>query len=652
MYNKQYGRTHFESAAVQEEASIQKERDRVMYRRESGSGCGVSVSLNEEHPPASCCLKGLINGSQAEFAQCSAAVDMQDVPSAYKTKAQEGSLIPPGRQGNGLRNSPNVNSQLRPPSPEDEVTESQDDTPETAAVSCTVRRGTATVQLAGSSSDSPLSHLSSVEGAAESWEGQRCFHEEHLDACSLSELSEYLQIFSSFLSLSLSEVSRQAPATLQHVRLQLLLLRNSHQQQPHRQRQAKQILQRWPPGLQSSAVGGSDGDDDEPSLNSCAEAALSPVDACLHASASGATRQSVPFGSTNLSFLSSFSSSPNSQVDVEAPSIATSAVQGEKTANGGAVSAGECEAGPQPTGVRTSEFPSSSVDAFSVDGPPSNGSNAATIGTPTTVPDCPVPPPVPTTFVTATANDQPGVPAGLPPCKEKLPLQWNSDCGGAAGAATVPAAGLRWAPLTGTAIGIRLHNLIGGTSLGLSNSLSLSGSSGGAIQHSTETPAGPSLTANSSCGVGGVLEGGTATLALAPGPLEWIRDGAANTTSNQPMGVPVSPYAFLSNGHSQSPENTLQFARTVHSTRGSSNACATSPADLGLVIPADGLGQGRAQRGNVQAGDSVLPSVHPIGAAKGRVVRREKTAREVEHEVLRIPAEKQAAPSHQSPKLL
>lgn len=274
--------------------------------------------------------------------------------------------------------------------------------------------------------------------------------------------------------------------------------------------------------------------------------------------------------------------------------------------------------GPESTGVRNAEFPSSSVDAFTVDGPPNTSTNGATIGTPAAVAYCPVPSPVPTTFVAAATNDPPGGASGLPPCKDKLPLPWSSDCGGTAGAVAPPAGGFRWSHLSGTAIGIRLQSLIGGTSLGLGNTLSLSGSSGGgAIQHSTDTPSGASLAANGSCGVGALLDGGAASLALSPGPLEWIRDGTTSAASNQPMGVPVSPYVFFSNGHCQNPDNALPYMKTAHSIRGSSSGCPTSPAELGLVISADGLGQGRVQRGNVQVTFSPQMGAWVVCCARG-----------------------------------
>ncbi|CDJ54302.1 hypothetical protein, conserved [Eimeria brunetti] len=465
MYNKQLGRTNTTSSPVPDGNAFQREQEHVLYGRETRGGCGVSLSVSE-HTSAPCCLKAIVNGSQAEYAQCSAAVELHELPRTCKKRAQDGSLMASSKHGDGLSEAPTVNPQLRHPPPQEAGTESQSAASEATAVSGAALRGTAPIPLAGSPCDAPLAHLGSVDGAAESWEGQRYFHEEHLDGCSISELSEYLQIFASFLSLSLPEVSRQEPTTLQHVRLQLLLLRNSHQQQPNRLRQAKQILHRWPPILQHSAAGGADPEDDSASLNGSTEATISPVDVCLRSTGPGVSRPSMPFSSTNLSFLSSFSPSPSSQVDIDAPSIAPSAVSGEKPANGGGVSTGECETAPEQTAVRAAEFPSSSVDAFSVDGPPSNN-NAATIGTPTAVTDCQVPPPVPTTFVGAAANDQPGDSSGIPPCKDKLPLHWNSDGSGTAGTAITPSTGLRWSPLSGSALGIRLHSLIGGTSLGL-----------------------------------------------------------------------------------------------------------------------------------------------------------------------------------------
>ncbi|CDI75387.1 hypothetical protein, conserved [Eimeria praecox] len=535
VYNKQHGKTHANSSLMQEETNFQKEQDNLLYCRETGGGCGVSVSINEEHTSAACCIKGLSNESQTEYPQCSAGVEMHEIPPTYKSSAQDEPLMGAPKQADGLRIHSTVSSQLRPPSPQEGPTEPQEGSSEAAGVSATGRRGTAAMQLPNSSRDSALLHLGSVDGAAESWEGQRYFHEEHLDGCSLSELSEYLQIFSSFLSLSLPEVSRQEPGTLQHVRLQLLLLRNNHQQQPSRLRQAKQILQRWPPLVYSSAVGGSDANDDGTSLNSCAEATISPVDVCLrNNTASGAPRPSMPFSSANLTFFSSFSSSPSSHVEMDASSVSASAIPGEKGANGSAVTTEECETAAEPAGIRSAEFPSSSVEAFSVDGPPSSSNNAGALGTPTAVVDCPVPPAVPTTFLDSPANESPGGASGISACKEKLPMPWSSDSGGTAGTAAAPASGLRWSPLSGTAIGIRLHSLMGGASLGLGNTLSLSGSSGGGtIQQTTETPSGTPPSANGCCGVGALLEGGAATLALSPGSLEWIRDGTTNTAGSR-----------------------------------------------------------------------------------------------------------------------
>ncbi|CDJ59704.1 hypothetical protein, conserved [Eimeria maxima] len=532
MYNKQHGKSQATSSPVHDANAFQKDPDAALYARETVTGSGASVGLSEEQTSAPCCLKSVINGSQSEYAQCSGAVEMHEILSTYKHKPQYGSLMAASKQGNGTRRSSTTNPQLLQASPQDRTTESQEDSTEVATVSGTARRGTATVQLAGSSRESSLLHLGTPDGAAESWEGQQYFHEEHLDACSLSELSEYLQIFSSFLSLSLSEVSRQEPATLQHVRLQLLLLRNSHQQQPTRLRQAKHILQRWPPLLQSSTIGGPDGDDEATSLNGCPETSISPVNVCLRntAAAAGASRTSMLFSSTNLFFLSSFSSPPSSHVDTDVPSITTSAMSGEKATNGCSVSTGQCEAGPEQTAVRNAGFPSSSVDAFSVDGPPTSSSNSANVGTPTAVAECPLQPPLPNTFVATATNDNPGGAPGLPPSKDKLALPWNSDGTGTSGVSAPPAAGLRLSPVSGTAIGIRLHNLIGGTPLGLSNTLSLSGSSGGgAIHQSTEAPTGSPVTANSCCAVGALLEGGSASLALSPGSLEWIRDGKGTT---------------------------------------------------------------------------------------------------------------------------
>lgn len=279
---------------------------------------------------------------------------------------------------------------------------------------------------------------------------------------------------------------------------------------------------------------------------------------------------------------------------------------------------GQCEAGPEQTAVRNAGFPSSSVDAFSVDGPPTSSSNSANVGTPTAVAECPLQPPLPNTFVATATNDNPGGAPGLPPSKDKLALPWNSDGTGTSGVSAPPAAGLRLSPVSGTAIGIRLHNLIGGTPLGLSNTLSLSGSSGGgAIHQSTEAPTGSPVTANSCCAVGALLEGGSASLALSPGSLEWIRDGTSNATNNQGMGVPVSPYVLFSNGHCQSPDNALPFVRTAQSNRCSSSGCSTSPADLGLVISADGLAQGRAQRGNVQVTFSPQMGAWVVCCARG-----------------------------------
>lgn len=343
MYNKQHGKSQATSSPVHDANAFQKDPDAALYARETVTGSGASVGLSEEQTSAPCCLKSVINGSQSEYAQCSGAVEMHEILSTYKHKPQYGSLMAASKQGNGTRRSSTTNPQLLQASPQDRTTESQEDSTEVATVSGTARRGTATVQLAGSSRESSLLHLGTPDGAAESWEGQQYFHEEHLDACSLSELSEYLQIFSSFLSLSLSEVSRQEPATLQHVRLQLLLLRNSHQQQPTRLRQAKHILQRWPPLLQSSTIGGPDGDDEATSLNGCPETSISPVNVCLRntAAAAGASRTSMLFSSTNLFFLSSFSSPPSSHVDTDVPSITTSAMSGEKATNGCSVSTGK-----------------------------------------------------------------------------------------------------------------------------------------------------------------------------------------------------------------------------------------------------------------------------------------------------------------------
>lgn len=644
MYNWQPTTGGTQTSSAAEETADQKKTETLLYSHAEPRECVDSVPQNEMQNPSDCCLGGLIHTAQGDHKEGSSSVSIQEDELSFKSTCQAAPGITAHKDVAGLNKS-TASDVTFSTTPHDEGTHCHDDSSEAASCPTASTRCRIVAGISAMATEvPPLPPLGSVDGASESWEGQRFFHEEHLDACSLSELREYLLIFSSFLCLPLPEVSKQEPSALQHVRLQLLLLRNSQQQRIQQIRQARPILQRWLPLLHSTTSGGS-ADDDEACLSSAVGTAMPAVESRFHSTASGSTLPSMPFSSTSLSFLYSFASPSIPHLDADLSSLSTLAMHGDQTASLGAsttgedshflsllcclmflsldvpvfafsFTTGECAEATAPIEARSSEFPSSSVDAFSVDGPPSSGSNISNTEAPPIITDCSIPPPSAMAFVTAVANEEPACEPLHPSSKEKTSLSWNSECGCAPRGLVAPATGLRWS--SGTTVGIRLQGLIGGSSLGLGSSISLPEGAAGVIQRATEITASGGLSSNSRGGIGALSGGGTTSTVASPPHLEWICDATTNAVSNSPPGTSLPSYILFNNGQSPSSVNSVPFARPCNNSRRAANGCSTaSPAELGLVISAEGFGQGRTQRGNVQVTFSPQMGAWVVCCARG-----------------------------------
>lgn len=485
----------------------------------------------------------------------------------------------------------------------------------------------------------PSSLQTANGGAAESWEGQCSFHERHLDVCSLSELSEYLQVFASFLGLAFSEVSHQDPLTLQHVRLQLLLLRNSQQQKPQQRQQAKPLFQLWLPLLRGPAVSARGESEEDGGILYCSgPGEVAAMGSCRRPMTTPPSLVALPFTNLNSPIVPSFASSSGGHLNGDESATASTAITGQHTtachATAGenginarnqsyfsyrpfvidacqrfrnclSAAAGEWE-GPTegPLTLGNSEFPSSSVDAFSVDCPASTNtfprsSNTCSGETLPATSECFMSS-VATASIPAGANNSTPFGTALTVVKTRPLWSWGSECdaASAAGASTA----IRWSLVRDASSGLKLQGLMAGSGTSrLESTVSVPESAGTVVaKQDTEASAETSACGNG-CEKAIALPGGTSAELLSPlAPFKLAKEAKHFTAISQLAGPPLASCTFANSDHASGSTACFPFVRTGGITRGSPVRGPTCPADLGLVVSAEGIGQGKNQRGNVQ----------------------------------------------------
>ncbi|KAL8273756.1 hypothetical protein Esti_002356 [Eimeria stiedai] len=439
---------------------------------------------------------------------------------------------------------------------------------------------------------------------AQSWEGQRLFHNDNLLVCPLNELCDYLCIFLPFLGMSFTEVSAQHPNKLQHVRLQLLMLRNKQQRQPQLGKHSRHLMQRrWPlvQGLGSTALRSHcrEGTLESPSHEAQSTA---PFSIGIHRPTGQAI---VPEGFE--SHLALTRPPPTSSL----PTARRDFTGGESLAEAAAESTGEKASLPvgdesvgynitaTGSGGRTSSihatlgeafFPASSVDAFSVDSPTCTGgflrsTTCSGVTAAALTKDVVAGRPLfsstnISTYVLPATDDSC---AGAAPdfgAKDRHCLLQSSRFNVATKTVTVSPASLRWHSSGQAAAGIRLPSFL--------------------------EPA------------GGVIS--------STGPGACFRETLANSSvfsSNKPNGnFPNPAYYMLNNTPVSRLIPSCSFgtgAANPRSTRESCVGVSTSPEDLGVIIPHDKLSSGRSQRGNVQVTFSPQMGAWVVWCANGLV---------------------------------
>ncbi|KAL8442954.1 hypothetical protein Emed_007048 [Eimeria media] len=221
---------------------------------------------------------------------------------------------------------------------------------------------------------------------AQSWEGQCLFHNDNLLVCPLSELCDYLCIFLPFLGMSFAEVSAQHPSKLQHVRLQLLMLRNKQQRQPQLSKHSRHLMQRRWPLVQGVGSTGSGCHSRQGTVESSHYEAQSA--ALFSSGTQRPSGQAIVSGTSENSSLV-----PNHSLTSSLPGMRRDFTGGESLAAAAEESTGERDTPPVGNessgydfigaggGGRASTthalltgpfFPASSVDAFTVDSPTCN----------------------------------------------------------------------------------------------------------------------------------------------------------------------------------------------------------------------------------------------------------------------------------------
>ncbi|KAL8433321.1 hypothetical protein Efla_001875 [Eimeria flavescens] len=478
---------------------------------------------------------------------------------------------------------------------------------------------------------------SPADGAAQSWEGQCIFHDSNLCICPLSELSEYLSIFSPFLSMPFTVVTGQHPTKLQHVRLQLLLLRNRQQYSHRYQEQQRRplVLRQWPMPGPSCPV---EWRNDTQSIARCLalEGSSGLREATCPAIVPEPSAPFLAFDSSTTANASSFSRPKQPFTsrgpfagDAAAPALAP----GGQMSNSEADVTGACRRTIAPSSsVGTSSFPSSSVDAFAVDDWASTASMPLITASRRSANVSPTSPDASSAKGTSSlaSNFVPCLPPAADdlcartapafhPAKERGPLFWDSRNISAAKTSPRPSA-LRWTSVGGAAVGLRLPcSLEAGRGSGLGDPLCVSAlASASMIQHGGAAGAGVSAAL-----AGVETRGQTAHSCQSMGSLsgEASAPGTQHILSTNECFREEQQHASLNNSHKANglqrpvthsmlintrPQRSVPLVPSLsideaNKRPGSFNAgMSASPASLGLVIPPNALGSGRTQRGNVQ----------------------------------------------------
>lgn len=337
MYNKPPMKLPAKGPMGQGATGLQRASSHVMCAPEGTGGCRSPATPSGVPSHSRCCMEGLPT-TPAEKKQ-SGGIAVQETEGSATAQGRGGSVDPVATAGQLLSETPSAPAKVSPPLPQAGHTEGSNRSAEATALSASCTSGTLSLgSNAAAAETAPLSSVGTGDGAAESWEGQCFFHEEHLGMCSLSDLSEYLSIFSSFLSLSLSEISRQDPSTLQHVRLQLLLLRNNQQQRQQRIRQQRQRQLPLLDGAVAGTEGTGEGSGDPPT--NCGAGGAPAIGPCWRPVATAPSVPSLLFGSGSSPLLASFSSSARACPVGDAPSGAAGGISGDQPATSRDVGAG------------------------------------------------------------------------------------------------------------------------------------------------------------------------------------------------------------------------------------------------------------------------------------------------------------------------
>ncbi|OEH78893.1 hypothetical protein cyc_08449 [Cyclospora cayetanensis] len=590
MYSKQSMKLSAREPLEHEAGHTQRSSCPVLYESDPGIEYGDCRNLSELHNASRSYIESLVSNADEKIGAASETPVRRSGDSSTNSDCRPSKMVVLAARSHDVGAVAPRSPPTAPLLQHSERSGSQEESFEVVDGSTLSRRGTPISDDSETiATASPPLLLGTGDGATEGWEGQCLFHEEHLDACSLNEFSEYLQIFSCFLGLPLPEVSKQDPSTLQHVRLQLLLLRNNHQQQPGGHHNFKPLLQRWLPLLQVSSLGsGAENGVSGGPFASYTAGAIASVAPCWRFTGSGPS-PTMAFGSISTPLISPISPSPGTHLLADLPPLAAPASTREQTTSNRTEATGECEnsaAGPLAQGE--SRFPSSSVDAFSVDGPssgsnlPRSGKNSDT-GVISTFPTDFVSYTVPTSLGPAAACDASTAAASVlsRPTEREKTLSWSPECTVAAAGALATATALRLPPIGVNRVGLGVPGLTGdGKSIGLGGTFSLPEVVATNLAHQgTEGPTEASANTPGCSGVGTFSSGESAALLPASAPCEWMRDGAAPTLSSMPPGAAFSSYLFLNNRQPPGDHPAPSFVEAAGSVRGSSTGGPTSPAD-------------------------------------------------------------------------